>query len=156
MTEYRATTRSQAETEALAQSLAGALFPGAFLALYGELGAGKTAFARGVARGLGIQGITSPTFTIVQEYEGCAEKLPLFHFDAYRLSGGEELDAIGFEEYLLRKGIILMEWPEHVADALPKARMDVHIAGSGEQPRELLFCAKAEEYIPLIGRIKRG
>ena len=113
-------TNSPAETEALGQRLAERLQPGDVIAYTGDLGAGKTAFTRGLARGLGItERITSPTFTIVNEYQG--GRLPLFHFDMYRLSSSEELFDIGWEDYLARGGVCAVEWSENVADALTDA-----------------------------------
>jgi tRNA threonylcarbamoyladenosine biosynthesis protein TsaE len=93
------------------------LAPGSVVAFTGDLGAGKTAFVRGMARGLGIPArVTSPTFTIVNEYEG--GRLPLFHFDMYRLSSSEELFDIGWEDFLRRGGICAVEWSENITDAL--------------------------------------
>lgn len=110
-------TNSPAETEALGQRLAERLQPGDVIAYTGDLGAGKTAFTRGLARGLGItERITSPTFTIVNEYQG--GRLPLFHFDMYRLSSSDELYDIGWEDYLARGGVCAVEWSEIVSDAL--------------------------------------
>lgn len=110
-------TNSAPETEALGQKLAQTLRPGDIIACTGDLGAGKTAFTRGVARGLGItERVTSPTFTIVNEYEG--GRLPLFHFDLYRLGSSEELYDIGWEDYLARDGVCAVEWSEVAADAL--------------------------------------
>ena len=110
-------SNSPAETEALGAALAGRLKPGAVVAFSGDLGAGKTAFVRGLARGLGIpERVTSPTFTIVNEYEG--GRLPLFHFDMYRLSSSDELFDIGWEDYLERGGVCAVEWSENVSDAL--------------------------------------
>lgn len=112
-------TNSPAETEALGQRLAETLQPGDVIAYTGDLGAGKTAFTRGLARGLGItERITSPTFTIVNEYLG--GRLPLFHFDMYRLGSSEELYEIGWEDYLARGGVCAVEWSENVAEALPE------------------------------------
>lgn len=128
----------EADTQALGRKLADALFDGAFLALYGGLGAGKTTFARSVAEGLGIDGIISPTFTIVREYEG---RLPLAHFDAYRLSSSQELRDIGFDDYLARGGVILMEWCENVEDALPEGRLEIRIVGDGDEPRTIAIRA---------------
>ncbi|MEG2137290.1 MAG: tRNA (adenosine(37)-N6)-threonylcarbamoyltransferase complex ATPase subunit type 1 TsaE [Oscillospiraceae bacterium] len=111
------TTNSPQETENLAARLAQKLTPGTVLAFTGDLGAGKTAFVRGIATGLGIcERVTSPTFTIVNEYEG--GRLPLFHFDMYRLGGPDELYDIGWEDYLARNGICCVEWSENVAEAL--------------------------------------
>ena len=111
------TTQSAAETEARGERLAARLTGGEVIAYTGDLGAGKTAFTRGLARGLGITDrVTSPTFTIVNEYEG--GRLPLFHFDMYRLSSSDELYDIGWEDYLARGGVCAVEWSEIVSDAL--------------------------------------
>jgi len=108
---------SEAQTEALGRRLARRLSPGAVVAFTGDLGAGKTAFTRGLAQGLGIgERVTSPTFTIVNEYAG--GRLPLFHFDLYRLGGSEELFDIGWEDYLARGGVCAVEWSENAAGAL--------------------------------------
>ena len=105
------------ETEALGQELVRKMAPGTVVAFTGDLGVGKTAFVRGMARGLGItQRVTSPTFTIVNEYEGGT--LPLFHFDMYRLLSSEELFDIGWEDFLSRKSICAVEWSENIQDAL--------------------------------------
>ena len=111
------TTHSAAETEALGERLATRLTGGEVIAYTGDLGAGKTAFTRGLARGLGITDrVTSPTFTIVNEYEG--GRLSLFHFDMYRLSSSDELYDIGWEDYLARGGVCAVEWSEIVSDGL--------------------------------------
>ena len=113
-------THSEGETEALGEALAKRLQPGTVNAFTGDLGAGKTAFTRGLARGLGVtERVTSPTFTIVNEYEG--GRLPLFHFDMYRLASSEELFDVGWEDYLHRGGICAVEWSENIADALEGA-----------------------------------
>ena len=110
-------TYSPTETEELAQKLAPFLFPGAVIAYRGDLGAGKTAFTRGLARGLGYTDmVTSPTYTIVNEYLG--GRLPLFHFDMYRLASGDDLWDIGWVDYQDRGGVCAVEWSENVADAL--------------------------------------
>ena len=123
------------QTEALGARLAGALGPGAVVAFTGDLGAGKTAFIRGLARGLGVPGrVTSPTFTIVDEHEG--GRLPLFHFDLYRLGGADELYDIGWEDYLARGGVCAVEWSENVADALEPGTIRVDIRrGPAENDR---------------------
>ena len=119
-------TRSEAETEALGVRLAGVLTPGAVVAYRGGLGMGKTAFTRGLARGLGYRGrVTSPTFTIVNEYEG--GRLPLFHFDMYRLEGADALFDIGWEDYLGRDGVCAVEWSELAEEALPPETVFVAI-----------------------------
>ena len=118
---------SEQETEAIGRELAQRLAPGAVVAFTGDLGAGKTAFVRGMAQGLGIsQRVTSPTFTIVNEYEG--GRLPLFHFDMYRLDDADALFDIGWEDYLDRGGVCAVEWSEQVADAMPEDTIYVSIA----------------------------
>ncbi len=123
------------------------LHPGAFVALYGDLGTGKSVLARGVASAFGIGSLTSPTFTIVQEYP---TEPKLFHFDAYRLSDEEELYAIGFDDYLKEDGIILMEWANLVPGCLPKSRLDIRISGSGTEPRNVDLVPVGEEYSALV------
>ena len=113
-------TKSPEQTELLGKKLAELLRPGDVIAYYGELGAGKTAFTRGLAAGLGIrEAVTSPTYTIVNEY--LSGRMPLFHFDMYRLSSSDELFDIGWEDYLARGGVCAVEWSENVADALTDA-----------------------------------
>ena len=120
----RFVTHSADETEALGERLAKTLHGGEIIAFTGDLGAGKTAFTRGLARGLGIpMRVTSPTYTIVNEYTG--GRLPLFHFDMYRLGSSDELFDIGWEDYLSRGGVCAVEWSEQVADALPEGTVYV-------------------------------
>ena len=112
-------SHSTAETEAAGDALARRLRPGTVLAYQGGLGMGKTAFTRGLARGLGCEDrVTSPTFTIVNEYEG---RIPLFHFDMYRLPDADALFDIGWEDYLARGGVCAVEWSENVEEALSGA-----------------------------------
>lgn len=118
-------THSPAETEELGCRLGRTLGPGAVVAYFGGLGMGKTAFTRGLARGLGCRGrVTSPTFTIVNEYQG---RIPLFHFDMYRLPDADALFDIGWEDYLDRGGVCAVEWSENVAGALPEDTVWVDI-----------------------------
>ena len=128
-------TNTPGETEALAQKLAAVLQPGTVIAYRGDLGAGKTAFTRGLARGLGITDpVTSPTYTIVNEYLG--GKMPLFHFDMYRLASSDDLFDIGWEDYLERGGICAVEWSENVADAMEDA-LFITIEKTGEESRRI-------------------
>ena len=131
------TTASAAETEALGERLAARLTGGEVIAFTGDLGAGKTAFTRGLARGLGItERVTSPTFTIVNEYEG--GRLPLFHFDMYRLTSSDDLYDIGWEDYLARGGVCAVEWSEIVEDALEEDAIRVDIKNeSGDDRRTI-------------------
>jgi len=128
-------TNDPAQTEACGQALAKALKPGAVIAFRGDLGAGKTAFTRGLARGLGVTDpVTSPTYTIVNEYLGGS--MPLFHFDMYRLGSAEDLWDIGWEDYLDRGGICAVEWSENVAEAMEGA-ISICIEKLGEQTRRI-------------------
>ena len=123
-------SHSTAETEAAGEALARRLRPGTVLAYQGGLGMGKTAFTRGLARGLGCEDrVTSPTFTIVNEYEG---RIPLFHFDMYRMPDADALFDIGWEDYLGRGGVCAVEWSERVEDALPEDTVWVRIRRSPE------------------------
>ncbi|MBD5148672.1 MAG: tRNA (adenosine(37)-N6)-threonylcarbamoyltransferase complex ATPase subunit type 1 TsaE [Oscillibacter sp.] len=127
-------TRSEAETEALGERLAQRLSPGAVVAYRGGLGMGKTAFTRGLARGMGYTGrVTSPTFAIVNEYRG--GRVPVFHFDVYRLSGPGDLWDVGFEDYLdsEENGICVVEWSERVQEALPGRSVRVTISRHPEE-----------------------
>lgn len=118
-------THSEKETYQLAYDMAQKAKPSEVYALIGDLGVGKTAFAKGFAAGLGIEEpITSPTFTIVCEYEG---QMPLYHFDVYRIEDGEELFEIGFEEYLYGEGVCLIEWADRIIDDLPEETVVVRI-----------------------------
>ena len=129
-------SHNEAETEAIGARLAAALSPGAVVAYEGGLGMGKTAFTRGLAAGLGYKGrVTSPTFTIVNEYEG--GRLPLFHFDMYRLNSADDLFDIGWEDYLARGGVCAVEWSENVADALPENTVRVRIDRDGDTGRRI-------------------
>ena len=113
-------THNPAETEAVGAALARALHPGAVIAYRGDLGAGKTAFTRGLAQGLGCsEQVTSPTYTIVNEY--LSGKMPLFHFDMYRLGSADDLWDIGWEDYLDRMGVCAVEWSENVDEAMEDA-----------------------------------
>lgn len=114
------------DTERLGERLGRSLSDPLFIAIYGGLGAGKTAFVRGLAAGLGAAGVHSPTFSIVHEHEG---RLRLLHFDIYRLSGADELYETGFADYLGEDAVIAMEWPEVAEEALPEKRLDVYISG---------------------------
>ena len=127
-------SHSTADTEAFGCQLAQWLRPNTVVACRGGLGMGKTALTRGIARGLGYTGrVTSPTFTIVNEYEG--GRLPLFHFDMYRLNSADDLFDIGWEDYLARGGVCAVEWSENVADALPEDTVRVRIAREGDTGR---------------------
>lgn len=124
----------ESQTEDIAARLASRLGSGAFVALRGDLGAGKTAFARGFVRQLGSDDVSSPTFSIVHEYD-CTP--PVYHFDVYRLAGVDDLESIGFDDYLRKGGVILMEWPERIEEALPFDRIEVKLKAKSENIREI-------------------
>lgn len=130
---YKTTTAEQ--TEALGEALGERLRGGEIIAYVGGLGAGKTAFTRGLARGMGItMRVTSPTYTIVNEYLG--GRLPLFHFDMYRLESEDDLFDIGWEDYLLRGGVCAVEWSENVSEAMQGA-ITVQIEKISDEEREI-------------------
>ena len=128
-------TNSPEETERIGAALGRILPPGTILAYRGDLGAGKTAFTRGLARGLGAkEQVTSPTYTIVNEY--LSGRMPLFHFDMYRLASSDDLWDIGWEDYLERGGVCAVEWSENVEDAMEGA-LNVTIEKTGEESRRI-------------------
>jgi len=136
MTEVR--THSAAESQALGTRLAKQLCRGDVLLLEGTLGAGKSEFARGIARGLGITGyVTSPSFTILQVHEG--GRLPLYHFDWYRLQSADELYELSMEEYLYGEGVAVVEWPSMAEEAVPACRLRVKIAVLSDTERRFHF-----------------
>ena len=128
-------TNSEIETEALGERFARKISDGSVVAFYGELGSGKTAFVRGMARGMGIDAqVTSPTFTIVNEYIGPRS---LFHFDMYRLGSADELYDVGWEDYLGRNGVCAVEWSENVSDAFEGGEYIVTFRKTGTESREI-------------------
>ena len=128
-------TNTPEQTEAVGQQLAARLTPGTVIAYEGDLGAGKTAFTRGLAKGLGAtEQVTSPTYTIVNEY--LSGRLPLFHFDMYRLGSADDLWDIGWEDYLERGGVCAVEWSENVREAMENA-IFVRIEKTGEESRKI-------------------
>ena len=140
---------NEAETIGLAGRLALLLEPGMFISLCGDLGSGKTAFVRGIGIALGYDRVTSPTFTIVQEYDTDPR---LYHFDAYRLSGSDELYAMGFGDYLDGSGVILMEWPEIVPEAIPEQRLEIRLKATGGE-REIEMLPIGERYERTVQRL---
>lgn len=126
MRDYQAIeSRSEEETLAFGRQLGESAAPGEIFRLEGNLGVGKTVLAKGIAEGLGImEPVTSPTFTIVHEYEG---RLPLYHFDLYRIGDPDELYDIGFDEYLYGEGLCLIEWPEQGGDLIPDSAVRIRI-----------------------------
>lgn len=130
-------TNSALETEQTAEAFASSLSHGSVVALHGEMGAGKTAFVRGMAKGLGVSGeISSPTYSIVNEYPG---KIPMFHFDMYRITDIDELYTTGFFDYIEQNGICVVEWSENIKWALPENTINVKIIILSETSRKIII-----------------
>lgn len=155
---FKTETYGAAETFALGQRFAAYLPPGTVVTLSGELGAGKTAFAKGVAKGLGVQEhITSPTFTIINEYPN---QIPFYHMDAYRLDDENEIWELGLEEYFDAPGVVLVEWPERIAAVLPAELIRIDFTKAwqenGEEYRILFFTAQGAAGEKLIGEFAKN
>ena len=134
-------TNSAAETRALGEQLASRLQPGDTVILEGELGAGKSELARGIARGLGVtETVTSPSFTILNVYE--SGRCPLYHFDWYRLESEEELYELGMDEYLGGDGLAVVEWAERCPEAIPDTYIRINITATGEEQRQFEICSR--------------
>ncbi len=142
-------TSSQEQTWRVGEMLGSRLGAGDMVCLYGDLGAGKTSFSYGIALGLGVQEqyVSSPTFTFVNEYKG---RVPLYHIDLYRLKDPEELESIGFEEYVDSDGVTVVEWAERAEDNLPTECLSVYLSYVDEHSREIGFLAEGERYENLL------
>lgn len=139
-----------AATVAFGQRLAGMLFPGAVIALVGQLGAGKTHLVRAIAEGLEVdnpRGVSSPTFVLIQEYRG---RLPIYHFDAYRLRTQEEFFDLGVHEYFEGKGVCLVEWADRVPECLPAEHLRITLTVTGETSRQVVMEGKGARYEQLV------
>lgn len=129
-------TQSPAQTRALGRRLSESLLPGDVVLLYGDLGAGKSELTRGIAEGLGITStVTSPSFTILNVYD--EGRMPLYHFDWYRLNGADELYEMGMDEYLGGDGVAVVEWPTQCPEAIPETHLAVRLTPVGESEREI-------------------
>lgn len=149
--EYGWTFYSVQETRQFAQKLADRLQPADFLALEGDLGAGKTTFATGIARGLGItQAIQSPTFTIVKEYEG---RLPLYHMDVYRVAA--DLSHHEVDEYFFGEGVCVVEWASLIEDLLPEERLTITLTAAGDDVRKCVLTPYGQRYVDLCEEMRR-
>ena len=142
MEEYKLTMRSEEDTVYLAQNIESEKFPNMVICLYGELGSGKTVFAKAFAHAMGIDGVTSSTFNIIKEYNG---ELPLYHMDVYRLEDGNA-DSLGIEEYFQKGGVTIIEWAEIIKDYLPEERLDIKFKIIDENTRVLILKPYGEEY----------
>ncbi len=142
MEEYKITMRSENDTIALAENLESEKFPNMVICLYGDLGSGKTVFAKAFAHAMGIDGVTSSTFNIIKEYNG---ELPLYHMDVYRVD--DNIDNLGIEEYFEKGGVTIIEWADLIKDYLPEERLDIKFKVVDENTRILLIKAYGEEYV---------
>lgn len=147
-------THSAEQTQRLGEALAQVLQPGDVIWLRGELGAGKTTLAQGIARGLGVQEpVISPTFTLIREHRG---RLPFFHADAYRLDGAEQAADLGLQEYFERGGVFAIEWAEHIADALPEERLEVLLEDEVDENRRVTITAVGERYVRRLKNLEEA
>lgn len=156
--EFKLKSISPEQTAEIGEALGRCLRGGDVLALYGGLGAGKTALAQGVARALGVAGpVVSPTFTLMHEYQGMAAGVPvrLIHMDLYRLQHPEEAEVIGVEDAFQSDAVCLIEWPEIAAVLLPEKRLEIRIEGNGDLPRILHFSAQAPGWEKKLERFSR-
>jgi tRNA threonylcarbamoyladenosine biosynthesis protein TsaE len=145
-------TRNPSETRALAAALAAAAEPGDLVSLIGELGAGKTQFAKGFGAGLGIaETIVSPSFVLMAEYR--TGRLPLFHLDLYRLAGAAEAMAGGLVDERQAEGVTLVEWAERLAQVMPDDRFEVRIEGTGDEPRRIELRAEGGRYARYLAAV---
>ncbi|NLZ93919.1 MAG: tRNA (adenosine(37)-N6)-threonylcarbamoyltransferase complex ATPase subunit type 1 TsaE [Firmicutes bacterium] len=152
--EVKLETLCEAETEELGMRIGEQLFPGAVIYLDGELGAGKTVFARGIARGIGVNTpITSPTFILLQQHQG---QLPFYHFDLYRLDHEDDLYEIGLDECLDGKGVSLIEWAGKFSEYLHWPALSVTIKNLGADRRQILLRAEEEPYLQIVQGLTTG
>lgn len=149
-------TRSSAETVELGARLGLILAPGDFIALEGELGAGKTQLAKGIARGLEVDPdtpVTSPTYTILNIYEG---RIPLYHFDLYRLNGPEDIENLGFDEYFSGRGVCVVEWAERLEGDMPEDFLTVNLSHAGGDERSVSFEATGARAEAILRELVAG
>ena len=143
MDEYKLTMRSEEDTINLAQNIESEKFPNMVICLYGELGSGKTVFAKAFGHAMGIEGVTSSTFNIIKEYNG---ELPLYHMDVYRLEDNN-IDNLGIDEYFTKGGVTIIEWADLIEDYLPEERLDIKFKVIDENTRVLILKPHGEEYV---------
>ena len=148
MNTYKVTVHNEKETIELAQNIESEKFPNMVICLNGDLGSGKTVFAKGFAQAMAINDVTSPTFNIIKEYNG---ELPLYHMDVYRVENNVE--NLGLSEYFDKGGVSIIEWADMIEDYLPKERLEVEFKIVDENTRILLIRAYGEKYINICERV---
>jgi len=150
-------THSEKETEKLGEKLGRLVEPGTIILIKGDLGTGKTVFTRGIARGLGIEEhVTSPTFTLIHQYQG---RLPLYHFDIYRIEDPDEMYDIGYEEFFYGNGVAVVEWPEKMEWLLPDEYLEIVIERihlDSQDGRKIRLTGKGAKYIKLEGELTKN
>ncbi|EST54382.1 ATP-binding protein [Brevibacillus panacihumi W25] len=146
---YKWTLAGVEQTQNFAERLAAFLQPGDLLALEGDLGAGKTTFTQGLARGLGVRNVVnSPTFTIIKEYQG---RLPLYHMDVYRV--GDDVDSLGLDDYFFGEGVCVVEWASLIEDVLPQERLTIFLRTAGDEQRLIELVPQGDRYVRLCEEI---
>ena len=148
-------TKNPGQTLCLGRVFGGMLPPASMVALIGELGAGKTLLAKGLAKGLGVEDereVSSPTFVLVNEYQG---RIPIHHVDLYRLRDSLEVEDIGWEEFTAGPGVTLVEWAEKVPDLLPEDRFEVYLHWVGSEERKLIFVGKGRTARGLVEHLRK-
>lgn len=148
MNTYKITVHSEEETIELAENIESEKFPNMVICLNGDLGSGKTVFAKAFGHAMAIEDVTSPTFNIIKEYNG---ELPLYHMDVYRVEGNVE--NLGLNEYFEKGGVTIIEWSDMIEEYLPKERLEIEFKMTGENSRILLIKAYGEDYINICERI---
>lgn len=142
------TSRSVEDTKNLGFKLAKLLKPGDIICFEGDLGAGKTAFTQGIAHGLGIDDyVTSPTFNIIQEYQG---RIPLYHMDVYRINDVEEMEDLGYEEYFFGRGVVVIEWAEKIKEIIPREKLWIKAEVLGQNVRKFTLKPYGDRYLTLV------
>jgi tRNA threonylcarbamoyladenosine biosynthesis protein TsaE len=153
---YTVVSRRADDTVEIGRIIGRGLAKGAVVALIGDLGAGKTCLTQGIARGLDVSPsyyVTSPTFTLINEYPG---RIPLYHLDVYRLAGSRDLDDMGYEEYFYGDGVIVIEWAEKILDVLPEGSMIIHMNYIDEHSREITLSGEARIMATIVEDLAKG
>ena len=146
-------TKSSEETKNLGEELSKLTKPGDLLAFYGELGAGKTCFIQGISRGLKVKDyVTSPSFTIINEYQG---KIPIYHFDLFRLDNAEEILELGYKEYFYGEGLTVIEWAEKIEQLLPKEHLKIEIKFKDRYQRTISFISQGDRFNKFLEELNR-
>lgn len=153
MKTIKLTTQSPNQTMGLGQALAGLVKPGDIICLFGDLGSGKTTMVKGMAKGLRIldKKVNSPTFVLLNIYRG---RLPLYHFDFYRLENTAEILQIGIDEFLYDDGVSVIEWAERLQTLLPEEYLEVRLAHAGEKQRQIQLRAHGQRYSALLEQLR--